>query len=63
MCSVNENTENIQAHSFYPEEDEALLLPGRYFLVIGCLDQGNSLHIIQLREKQPKYPLIKLVSS
>ncbi|CAF1552710.1 unnamed protein product [Rotaria sp. Silwood1] len=54
---------NIRSHSFYAEEDEVLLLPARQFEVIGCLDQGNGLQIIQLRETQPKFPLIKLNSS
>ncbi|CAF4478613.1 unnamed protein product [Rotaria sp. Silwood2] len=54
---------NIRSHSFYAEEDEVLLLPARQFEVIGCLDQGNGLQIIQLREIQPKFPLIKLSSS
>lgn len=53
---------NIRSHSYYAEEDEVLLLPGRQFEVIGCLDQGNGLHIIQLRETKPKFPLIKLPS-
>ncbi|CAF1461843.1 unnamed protein product [Rotaria sordida] len=54
---------NIQSHSFYAEEDEVLLPPARQFEVIGCLNQGNGLQIIQLRETQPKFPLIKLNSS
>ncbi|CAF3633963.1 unnamed protein product [Rotaria sp. Silwood1] len=54
---------NIRSHSFYAEEDEVLLLPARQFEVIGCLDQGNGLQIIQLRETQPKFLLIKLNSS
>jgi len=53
---------NIRSHSYYAEEDEVLLLPARQFEVIGCLDQGNGLQIIQLKETQPKFPLIKLPS-
>jgi len=54
---------NIRSHSYYEKEDEVLLLPARQFQVIGSLDQGNGLHIIQLKEMQPKFPLIKLTSS
>jgi len=54
---------NIRSHSFYADEDEVLLLPARQFEVIGCLDQGNGLQIVQLRETQPKFPLIKLPPS
>jgi hypothetical protein len=53
---------NIRSHSYYAEEDEVLLLPARQFEVIGCLDQGNGLQIVQLRETKPKFPLIKLPS-
>ena len=51
---------NIRSHSFYAEEDEVLLLPARQFEVLGCLDQGNGLRIIQLRETKPEFSLIKL---
>lgn len=54
---------NIRSHSFYAEEDEVLLLPARQFEVIGCLDQGNGLQIVQLKETKPKFPLIKLPPS
>ncbi|CAF1336951.1 unnamed protein product [Rotaria sordida] len=57
------SSKNIRSHSFYPEEDEVLLLPGRQFEVVGCLDQGHGLYIIQLRETQSKFPLLKLNSS
>jgi hypothetical protein len=55
-----ESGKNIRSHSFYADEDEILLLPARQFEVIGCLDQGNGLQIVQLKETQPKFPLIKL---
>ncbi|CAF3999025.1 unnamed protein product, partial [Rotaria sordida] len=51
---------NIRSHSYYAEEDEVLLLPARQFKVIDCLDQGNGIQVIQLREQQPEFPLIKL---
>ncbi|CAF3395751.1 unnamed protein product [Rotaria sp. Silwood2] len=55
-----ESGKNIRSHSFYGEEDEVLLLPARQFEVIGCLNQGNGLQMIQLKETKPKFPLIKL---
>jgi hypothetical protein len=54
---------NIRSHSYYENEDEVLLLPARQFEVIACLDQGNGLQIIQLKEVDPKFALIKLNSS
>ena len=53
---------NIKSHSYYAEEDEILILPARQFEVVGCLDQENGLQIVQLKEIQPKFPLIKLPS-
>jgi hypothetical protein len=54
---------NIRSHSFYTKEDEVLLLPARQFEVVGCLDQGNGLHVIQLRETQPKFSLFTVTAS
>jgi hypothetical protein len=56
-----ESGKNIRSHSYYAE-DEILLFPARQFEVIECLDQDNGLHIIQLKETRPKFPLIKLPS-
>lgn len=55
------SAKNIKNFSFYPEEEEVLLPPGRQFQVLGCLDQGHGLYIIQMKEIQPKYPLINPV--
>jgi hypothetical protein len=55
-----ESGKNIRSHSFYADEDEILLLPARQFEVIECRDQENGLQIVQLKETQPKFPLIKL---
>lgn len=52
----------IKNHSFYPSEDEILLLAATQFEVIGCLDQGSDLQLIQLRETAPPYPLLQPVS-
>ncbi len=57
-----ESGKNIRSHSYYAKEDEVLLLPARQFEVIGCLDQGNGLQVVQLKEIKPKFPLIKLPS-
>jgi hypothetical protein len=53
---------DIRSHSYYGNEDEILLLPARQFIVKGCLNQGHGLHVIQLEEIQPPFPLIELVS-
>ena len=57
-----QSAKNLRTHSFYGDEDEILLFPARQFEVINCLDHGNGLKIIQLRETQPKFPLIKFPS-
>jgi hypothetical protein len=59
---VCHTAKNIKNHSFLPTEDEILLLPARQFVVKGCLDSGNGLHIIQLEETDPVYPLLEPVS-
>ena len=50
---------DVKNHSSMQHEDEILLLPARQFLVKSCLDSGNGLHIIQLKETEPKYPLLE----
>ncbi|CAF4054855.1 unnamed protein product [Rotaria sordida] len=42
-------------------EDEILLLPATQFKVKSCLDSGNGLHIIQVKEIDPTYPLLEPV--
>jgi hypothetical protein len=49
---------DIRKHSFFPSEDEILLLPATQFKVCGCLNQGNGLQLIQLQETQPPFPLL-----
>ncbi|CAF1362895.1 unnamed protein product [Adineta ricciae] len=51
---------SIQSHSYYETEDEVLLFPARQFRVTGCLDQGNGLHHITLKEIDPPFDLLKL---
>ena len=57
-CSTGKD---VKKHSFIQKEDEILLLPARQFKVTSCLDSGNDLHIIQLKETEPKYPLLEPV--
>jgi hypothetical protein len=47
---------DICNHTDYSHEAEILFLPGVEFKVIGCMDQGNGLHIIQLKEIVPVCP-------
>ena len=47
---------NIREHSFYPDEDEILLLPGREFEVVSSAYMGNKLTMIHLKEVQPPFP-------
>ena len=54
---------DIQKHSFYPKEDEILLLAATQFKVMGCLQLANGLYNIQLQETQPPVPLLQPISS
>ncbi|CAF1413450.1 unnamed protein product [Adineta ricciae] len=49
---------DIRHHSFFPSDDEILLLPATQFGVTGCLDQGF-LHMIQLEETRLPHPLLQ----
>ncbi|CAF1340380.1 unnamed protein product [Rotaria sordida] len=51
------SAKDIRKHSYYPAEDEVLLMAATQFKVIGCLNQGD-LHIVQLEETRPPYPLL-----
>ena len=53
---------DIQKHSNFQTEDEILLLPGRQFKVVSCLNQSGGLYMIQLQEIEPPYPLLEPVS-
>ncbi|CAF1024603.1 unnamed protein product [Rotaria sp. Silwood1] len=50
---------NIKNHSFMSKEDEILLLPARQFEVKSCLNSGNGLHIIQIKEIDPQHALLE----
>ena len=52
---------DIRQHSFFSTEEEILLLAARQFRVVGSLDSGNGLHIIQLKEIDPPFPLLEPV--
>jgi hypothetical protein len=57
------SSKDIRRHSFYSTENEVLLLAGRQFQVDSCLDSGNGLHIVQLKEIEPPFPLLEPVSA
>ncbi|CAF1336350.1 unnamed protein product [Rotaria sordida] len=54
---------DIKQHSYFPSEDEILLLAATQFKVMGCLNAGNGLHTIQLQETQPPFPLLYPIAS
>jgi hypothetical protein len=56
------NGKDISNHSYFKKEDEILLPPGRQFTVVSCLKQSGGLHMIQLKEIEPPFPLLKPVS-
>src|SRR3984957_15887930 len=63
MFSIKcDSGKNIQKHSYYQSEDEVLLLPATQFTVIGSLDQGHDLHVIQMKEIKPPFPLLEPIS-
>lgn len=51
---------DIRKYSCFPSEQEVLLPAARQFKVVSCLNQNSDLHIVQLEEIQPKFPLIEL---
>ena len=54
---------NIRNHSYFEREDEVLLFPARQFKVVSFLNSGNGLHIIQIDEIEPEYPLLEPLPS
>lgn len=52
---------DIRKYSFYRDEDEILLLPGRQFKVVSCLDSGNNLYMVHLKEIEPPFPLLAYI--
>ncbi|CAF3151571.1 unnamed protein product [Rotaria sp. Silwood2] len=55
-----QSARDIRKHSYYPAEDEVLLMAATQFKVVSCLKQGN-LEIIQLEEIRPPFPLLQPV--
>ncbi|CAF1163286.1 unnamed protein product [Adineta steineri] len=56
------SAKSIKQYSLFPEEEEEVLLPpARQFQVIDSRNSANGLHIIQLKEIQPEFPLINPV--
>ncbi|CAF1404591.1 unnamed protein product, partial [Didymodactylos carnosus] len=51
---------DIHKHSIFRNEDEVLLLAARNFEVIRSVNKGDGLHIIELKEIKPRFPLISL---
>mgnify|MGYP001137565456 CR=1 FL=1 len=49
---------DIRQHSLFPTEDEVLLIAVRKLQVVSCLDSGNGLSIIQLKEVDSDNPLL-----
>ncbi len=54
--------ERNSSHSFkhkamFKEEDEIIFLPTRQFQIVSRLNQGNGLHIIQLKAIEPLFPI------
>jgi len=55
-----QNGKLIRSHSYIHVEDEILLLPATQFEVISKLKPSPNLHIIQLKQVDPPFPLIEL---
>ena len=53
---------DIKNHSLMQQEDEILLLPARKLVVESVLNSGNGLHVIRLKETEPKFALLEPVS-
>lgn len=54
---------DISKHSYFRSEEEVLLLAATQLRIEGCLEQGNGLNIIQLKEIQPPFPFLQPVST
>jgi hypothetical protein len=54
---------NIHHHSYYPSEDEILLVAARHFEVMSCLNPAPDLWMIHVKEIRPKFAHLKTDSS
>jgi hypothetical protein len=52
------NGKAVCGHSYFQQEDEIILPPGRYFRVIDRSSPATDLYIIHLREVSPPYPML-----
>ncbi|CAM4858454.1 unnamed protein product [Rotaria socialis] len=53
----------ISQHSFYPNEEEILLLPGRELQVVALFDMDHQVTMIQLKETVPQFPNIAAITA
>ena len=53
------NGRSIQAHSYFVTENEILLLPGTYMVVQSQFSPAPELHVIHLKQEQPKEVLLE----
>ena len=53
------SAKGIRKYSFFEKESEFLLMAATQFKVISSMDAGHGLHIVQLKEIEPKFPLIE----
>lgn len=59
MFSIEANNGKlIRSHSYFQQEDEILLSPGRYLEVIDKFSSADGLRIIHLREVSPPYKML-----
>ena len=59
MFSIHTKSgKSIKQHSYFQQEDEILLPPGRYFEVIDKMSPGGGLHIINLQEVSPPFKML-----
>ncbi|CAF1248685.1 unnamed protein product [Adineta steineri] len=55
------SAKRIKQYSLFPEDDDVLLPPARQFQVTDSIYSDGGLHMIRLKEIQPKFPLINPV--
>ncbi|CAF1607026.1 unnamed protein product [Rotaria magnacalcarata] len=53
---------DISQYSYFPQEKEVIIVIATQFTVTGCLNEGNGLFTIQLKETKPSHHLLKPVT-
>lgn len=48
-----QNGKRIRNHSYFPAEDEIMLMPGFHFEVVSVLQTAKDMHLIQIQEIDP----------